>query len=135
MDQGQINGVIFLDLKKAFDTIDHQIIIYYQNYKLMRYAAIRSNGFNYRICVKESMLNSCNSDIETIRCGVPQGSNFGPLLFLIYINDLPNCLETTHSNLFADDTILSCQGHLSIDIEYKLNKDLVNAQKCIQQIN
>jgi hypothetical protein len=131
VDQGQINGVIFLDLKKAFDTIDHQIIIYYQNYKLMRYAAIRSNGFNYRICVKESMLNSCNSDIETIRCGVPQGSNFGPLLFLIYINDLPNCLETKHSNLFAGDkcTISSCQGHLSIDIEYKLNKYLVNAQK------
>jgi hypothetical protein len=75
------------------------------------------------------MLNNCKSDIETIRCGVPQGSNHEPLLFLIYISDLPNCLETTHSNLFADDTILSCQGHLSIDIEYKLNKDLVNAQK------
>ncbi|CAB4000156.1 Hypothetical predicted protein [Paramuricea clavata] len=75
------------------------------------------------------MLNNCKSDIETIRCGVPQGSNLGPLLFLIYINDLPNCLETTHSNLFADDTILSCQGHLSIDIEYKLNNDVVNAQK------
>ena len=129
MDQGQINGVIFLDLKKAFDTIDHQIILS----KLQAYG-IRDHTLRWfqsyldqrkQIC----MLNNCKSDIESIRCGVPQGSNLGPLLFLIYINDLPNCLETTHSNLFADDTILSCQGHLSIDIEYKLNKDLVNAQK------
>ncbi|CAB4031005.1 Hypothetical predicted protein [Paramuricea clavata] len=129
MDQGQINGVIFLDLKKAFDTIDHQILLS----KLQAYG-IRDHTLKWfqsyldqrkQIC----MLKNCKSDIETIRCGVPQGSNLGPLLFLIYINDLPNCLETTHSNLFADDTILSCQGHLSIDIEYKLNKDLVNAQK------
>ena len=129
MDQGQINGVIFLDPKKAFDTIDHQILLS----KLQAYG-IRDHTLKWfqsyldqrkQIC----MLNNCKSVIESIRCGVPQGSNLGPLLFLIYINDLPNCLETTHSNLFADDTILSCQGHLSTDIEYKLNKDLVNAQK------
>ena len=129
MDQGQINGVIFLDLKKAFDTIDHQILLS----KLQAYG-IRDHTLKWfqsyldqrkQIC----MLNNCKSGIETIRCGVPQGSNLGPLLFLIYINDLPNCLETTHSNLFTDDTILSCQGHLSTDIEYKLNKDLINAQK------
>ena len=127
MDQGQTNGVIFLDLKRAFDTIDHQTLLS----KLQAYG-IRDHTFKWfqsyldqrkQIC----MLNNCKSDIETIRCGVPQDS--GPLSFLIYINDLPNCLETTHSNLFVDDKILSCQGHLSIDIEYKLNKDLVNAQK------
>ena len=77
------------------------------------------------------MLNNLKSDTETICCGVPQGSNLGPLLFLIYINDFPNCLETTQSNLFADDTILSCQGQSSLDIEHKLNKDLVNAQKLL----
>ena len=129
MDQGKINGVIYLDLKKAFDTIDHQILLS----KLQAYG-IRDHTLKWfqsyldqrkQIC----MLNNCKSGIETIRCGVPQGSNLGPLLFLIYINDLPNCPETTHSNLFADDTILSCQGHLSTDIEYKLNKDLINAQK------
>jgi hypothetical protein len=111
MDQGQINGVIFLDLKKAFDTIDHQILLS----KLQAYGIrlIRDHTLKWfqlyldqrkQIC----MLNNCKSDIESIRCGVPQGSNLG---------------LSTHSNLFADDTILSCQGHLSIDIEYKLNKD------------
>ena len=52
----------------------------------------------------------------------------------IYINDLiPNCLEATHSNLFADDTILSCQGHSSADIEHKLNYDILNAQKWLTE--
>ncbi len=73
------------------------------------------------------MLNNCKSNIEKIRYGVPQGSNLGPLLFLIYINDFPNCLEATPSNLFADDTILSCQGHLSANIEHRLNYDILNA--------
>ena len=127
-----MNGVIFLDVKKAFDTIDHHadsIVKTASLWDTRPHAQTVPIVFGSK---KENLhvnLNNCKSDIGTIRCGVPQGSNLGPLLFLNYINDLPNCLETTHSNLFADDTILSCQGHLSIYIEYKLNKDLVNAQK------
>jgi sarcosine oxidase/L-pipecolate oxidase len=88
MDQGQINGVILLDLKKAFGTIDHQILLS----KLQAYE-VRDHTFKWfqsyfdqrkQIC----MLNNSKSDIETIHCGAPQGSNLGLLLFLIYINDL-----------------------------------------------
>ena len=69
------------------------------------------------------------SDIVEIHCGVPQGSNLGPLLLNLYINDLPNCLQTTKASMFADDTNLSCKGQSSADIEYKLNCNLGNTQK------
>ena len=115
--------------EKEFDTVDHQILLL----KLQAYG-IRGLTLKWFISYLDQrtqicMLHNFKSNTETICCGVPQGSNLGPLLFLIYINDFPSCLETTQSNLFADDTILSCQGQSSLDIEHKLNNDLVNAQK------
>ena len=54
------------------------------------------------------------------RHGIPM------FLFLLYIKDLPNCLETTKANLFADDTSLSCEAPNSEELQWKLNKDLAN---------
>ena len=56
----------------------------------------------------------------------PTGSNLGPLLFSLYINDLPNCLEQTEASMFADGTNISSIGNSPADIEVKLNNDLYN---------
>jgi hypothetical protein len=69
------------------------------------------------------------SSTGEIGCGVPQGSNLGPILFLLYINDLPNCLESTKANLFTDDTKLSCEGLSSHEIETKLKRDIENVHR------
>ena len=63
---------------------------------------------------------------------VEQGSNLGPILFLLYINDLPKCLETTKANLFADDTNLSCAGLDANEIETKLKRDLENVHSWLR---
>ena len=124
IDENKYIGVVFLDLKKAFDTVDHHIMLQ----KLSKYglSANAVNWFRDYLTGREqrTKIMGSKSVFRNIVCGVPQGSILGPLLFILYINDLQCYLGDSRINLYADDTALYVVSDTLIELILTLREEL-----------
>ena len=118
LDDENIGWEVFVDLQKAFDTVDHQMLLAKLNHYGIRRVSI--DWFNSYLSNPNQYvsINGYKSSLAVINCGVPPESVLGSLLFLLYINDLNQAIKLCKVDHFADDTNLLCHSN-SIK---KLNK-------------
>ena len=132
LDKGKIPIGIFLDLSKAFDTLDHKILLnklkYYgvKDTELLWFHSYLTNRFQF------VNINDIQSSRLSVSTGVPQGSVLGPLLFIIYMNDIHQASTKFHAILFADDTNLT-STLCSFDVNLANQLDVTNLSKNINK--
>ena len=126
MDSRRTPVTIHLDLSKAFDCLSHSILL-----DKLRFYGINDMAYNLMKNYLENrkqfvQFDSCSSKMKSIDKGVPQGSILGPLLFLIYINDVPNSSNILNFLMYADDTTLHCclEDIEDDNKEFRINQEL-----------
>ena len=132
INQKNISLATFIDFSKAFDTVNHQILL-----EKLNICGIKNKNKNwiqnYLSNRKQStVVNGSTSDLLNVTCGVPQGSILGPLLFLIYINDLSHMVNNTSMYLYADDTVLLSNNPCINTCTENMQRDLIIIAKWCQ---
>ena len=123
MDQGHFVGMVLLDLQKAFDTLDHGILL--MKLKALGLSQDVSRWFQSYLSDRQQLVDVSGtlSSHENISCGVPQGSILGPLLFLLYVNDMSHAVSNKLL-LYADDSALLVADKFLSNIETVLQNEL-----------
>ena len=133
MDNGNLNCVVFLDVQKAFDSVNHEILIN----KMHEYFGMSCTQLkwleSYLTNREQCMVNGQISSPKNISCGIPQGSILEPLLFLLYINDISKSLKYVTLSMYADDTEIYESSKHSDELVANLNCDLENVRKWMLQ--
>ena len=124
MYKGQLTGMVFLDLSKTFDTLDHELLLN----KLVSFGFPDCTIIWFRAYLthrtQSVYVNGAVSDPKSVKFEVPQGSILGALLLIAYINDLPSVVRNCDIQLYADDTLLFFSGSSITEIESCLSVDL-----------
>jgi len=123
LDKGNYVGMVLLDLQKAFDTVDHFIL--FDKLKMIGFSPDVIRWFESYLSSRKQCtdVSGIQSSLENVTCGVPQGSILGPLLFLIYVNDMAGVVNNKLL-LYADDSAILVSGESKHDIECLLAQDL-----------
>ena len=124
LDNRRYGCGIFVDLQKAFHTVNHDILL-----TKFEHYVIRGNVLDwFKSYLSErsqfASINGSNSSLMRTTCGVPQVSVLGLLLFLIYVNDLPNDSKKLKFYLFSDDTNIYCDCNTLTNLAKMVNKEL-----------
>ena len=121
IDDGKMVGVVFIDFKKAFDTVPHEVL----SYKLQA-VGITGNLHQWIMDylserTQYTEINGSRSETAQVKYGVPQGSQLGPCLYSIDVNDFPESVNAGDLSMFADDTNVYCIGTSVEEVVDKLN--------------
>ena len=124
LDQGFVVCAAFLDLRKAFDSLDHVILL--ERFQQLGVCGTGLRWFQNYLSdhFQQVKCSTVFSDWKLVKGGIPQGNALGPLLFLIYVNNIPKQVQHGPLLQFTNDTCLICCGSSSDSVSKLLSKDL-----------
>lgn len=136
IDQGKTVLTVFIDFKRAFETIDREILIK----KLEAYGVVNKANKWFKNYLsdrfQQTKIGDYKSDIKQVKYGVPQGTVLGPILFITYVNDINRCIdESTILNLFADDTAISVFGDSTNEAVLQMQSELNKLEVWLSENN